>query len=314
MARAPSLKQTRRRVIVPHVAAASGAARARAATSAESGGQSGGCSSSPRARSLPPASPAATAARREMLRRQLRDASQQGGSVDVSVTELCRLYRDGSFDSSTSDLSLDLAWADQLGSSTVDFLDQLESQLDVLKLDVSTLDSSLVRLHFPHQEERAGRPQLGKSASEHRLRSADGAPGTPGAAGVPLPEWTPPLDSPPVTDGSLEWDSPIHGWSAVPRAAMRPPADGASSGGRPSLSRSQSASSSLRRSPSLELRGDDMPSLEWDNSGITQYPELWKDDPDAGDDRLVALWRWRAMTLSKLCALPKLVCRRILFA
>ncbi|XP_043234321.1 uncharacterized protein LOC122387834 isoform X2 [Amphibalanus amphitrite] len=284
--RAPPLKQVRRRVIVPHVSAGGPtptSGRPRAATSADSG--QSGSSTSPRARSLPPASPA-SAARRQLLRRQLRDASQQGGSVDLSVSELCRMCRDGSFDSSASDLSLDLAWADGLGSSTVDFLDQLESQLDVLKLDMSTMDSNLVTLHFPHQEERAGRRQLGKSASEHRLRSDAslgglGAGPAAAAAGAAA-EWS--LDSPPVTDGSLEWDSPVHGWSAVPRAA-RPPADGASSAGRPSLSRSQSASSSLRRSPSLELRAEDMPSLEWDNSGITEYPETWQEDADAGDSR-----------------------------
>ena len=268
-------------MIVPHVSPG-GTGRPRAATSADSGQSA---STSPRARSLPPASPApASAARRQLLRRQLRDASQQGGSVDVSVSELCRMCRDGSFDSSASDLSLDMAWADGLGSSTVDFLDQLESQLDVLKLDMSAMDSNLVTLHFPHQEERgAGRRQLGKSASEHRLRSelTLGGLGSAAGAGAVSPEW--PLDSPPVTDGSLEWDSPVHGWSAVPRT-VRPPADGASSAGRPSLSRSQSASSSLRRSPSLELRGEDLPSLEWDNSGITEYPEVWQEaDSEAGN-------------------------------
>ncbi|XP_037068017.1 ubiquitin thioesterase otulin-like isoform X2 [Pollicipes pollicipes] len=30
----------------------------------------------------------------------------------------------------------------------------------------------------------------------------------------------------------------------------------------------------------MELRGEDLPSLEWDNTGIQEYPEVWQDDTD----------------------------------
>lgn len=269
--------------------------------------------------------PPASSSSRRRLQRRLSGVARSGGSLRLSVGELSQLCRhptpppaslppldvfsgvdsDGEEDW-LEDEEQEVSWPDALGVNTAELLEQLQQQLELLKDDVSCLDTELVTLHFPHcltggATSGSSGPakwklaSIGRSQSEYHVQESIAT--TPSDSPRDVGGLQPPsistvaapclssagLSDCNVTDASLEWDSPSHGWAPLSRTGARQVPSGSRGPRHVVLARSVSLqNASLPAGVSAGQGECDLPSLEWDHSGIVQYTDIVDEDEEDG--------------------------------